>query len=142
MIVSPSPCHIATQCPPPCSHPMPHDVPILRRDARSERPGNVVNTRPFPRPPGLHARPCRRHATRKVRNKTYGIRVKERLRKSGNQNKFKSWKQKKPREDWYVLAGPSQKRRHPTLPHRIAVPSAHPGLTSRVGMGRGGTPAQ
>ena len=36
----------------------------------------------------------------------------------------------------------NQKRRPPTLPHRIAVPSAQAGLTSLFGMGRGGTPPQ
>ena len=36
----------------------------------------------------------------------------------------------------------TQKRRPPTLPHRIAVPSAQAGLTSLFGMGRGGTPPQ
>ena len=35
-----------------------------------------------------------------------------------------------------------KKGRSPTLPHRIAVPSAQPDLTSLFGMGRGGTPAQ
>ena len=33
-----------------------------------------------------------------------------------------------------------EKRRLPTLPHCIAVPSAMSGLTSLFGMGRGGTP--
>ena len=33
-----------------------------------------------------------------------------------------------------------QRRRLPTLPHCIAVPSAQVGLTSLFGMGRGGTP--
>ena len=33
----------------------------------------------------------------------------------------------------------SEKRRLPTLPHCIAVPSAQAGLTSLFGMGRGGT---
>ena len=36
----------------------------------------------------------------------------------------------------------TKKRRPPTLPHRIAVPSAQAGLTSLFGMGRGGTPPQ
>ena len=36
----------------------------------------------------------------------------------------------------------SQRRRPPTLPHCIAVPSAQAGLTSLFGMGRGGTPLQ
>ena len=35
-----------------------------------------------------------------------------------------------------------KKRRPPTLPHCIAVPSAQAGLTSLFGMGRGGTPPQ
>ena len=34
----------------------------------------------------------------------------------------------------------NEKRRLPTLPHCIAVPSAQAGLTSLFGMGRGGTP--
>ena len=33
----------------------------------------------------------------------------------------------------------NEKRRLPTLPHCIAVPSAQAGLTSLFGMGRGGT---
>ena len=35
-----------------------------------------------------------------------------------------------------------ERRRLPTLPHCIAVPSAQVGLTSLFGMGRGGTPPQ
>jgi len=35
-----------------------------------------------------------------------------------------------------------KRRRLPTLPHCIAVPSAQVGLTSLFGMGRGGTPPQ
>ena len=35
-----------------------------------------------------------------------------------------------------------KRRRRPTLPHCIAVPSALAGLTSLFGMGRGGTPPQ
>ena len=35
-----------------------------------------------------------------------------------------------------------ERRRPPTLPHCIAVPSAQVGLTSLFGMGRGGTPPQ
>ena len=35
-----------------------------------------------------------------------------------------------------------KRRRLPTLPHCIAVPSAQAGLTSLFGMGRGGTPLQ
>ena len=48
-------------------------------------------------------------------------------------------KRKEPRS--LVTAGLSlEKRRLPTLPHCIAVPSAQAGLTSLFGMGRGGTP--
>ena len=36
----------------------------------------------------------------------------------------------------------TERRRRPTLPHCIAVPSAQVGLTSLFGMGRGGTPPQ
>ena len=36
----------------------------------------------------------------------------------------------------------NKRRRLPTLPHCIAVPSAQVGLTSLFGMGRGGTPPQ
>ena len=35
-----------------------------------------------------------------------------------------------------------KRRRLPTLPHCIAVPSAQVGLTSLFGMGKGGTPPQ
>ncbi len=43
----------------------------------------------------------------------------------------------------HIVQGTLRKRRRPpTLPHCIAVPSAQPGLTSLFGMGRGGTPAQ
>ena len=44
----------------------------------------------------------------------------------------------------HLLHGSSQKKRRrlPTLPHCIAVPSAPVGLTSLFGMGRGGTPPQ
>ena len=40
------------------------------------------------------------------------------------------------------LQGSRKRRRPPTLPHCIAVPSAQTGLTSLFGMGRGGTPPQ
>ena len=45
-------------------------------------------------------------------------------------------------EDIAVLGAPAERRRLPTLPHCIAVPSAQVGLTSLFGMGRGGTPPQ
>ena len=42
----------------------------------------------------------------------------------------------------FVLEALTERRRLPTLPHCIAVPSAQVGLTSLFGMGRGGTPPQ
>ncbi len=42
----------------------------------------------------------------------------------------------------YALGAHVEKRRPPTLPHCIAVPSAQVGLTSLFEMGRGGTPPQ
>ena len=46
-------------------------------------------------------------------------------------------------EDISVFRASHRKRRRlPTLPHCIAVPSAQVGLTSLFGMGRGGTPPQ
>ena len=47
--------------------------------------------------------------------------------------------QKEPRGHC-ILGAPDERRRLPTLPHYIAVPSAQVGLTSLFGMGRGGTP--
>ena len=50
---------------------------------------------------------------------------------------------KKSAEDISTLSTlASKRRRPPTLPHCIAVPSAQAGLTSLFGMGRGGTPPQ
>ena len=49
---------------------------------------------------------------------------------------------KEGRSGYFSLERPSSKRRRlPTLPHCIAVPSAMTGLTSLFGMGRGGTPS-
>ena len=42
----------------------------------------------------------------------------------------------------FVIEALDKRRRLPTLPHCIAVPSAQVGLTSLFGMGRGGTPPQ
>ena len=56
-----------------------------------------------------------------------------------------TWKgqaQKKEPRGHSVLGAPAERRRLPTLPHCIAVPSAQVGLTSLFGMGRGGTPPQ
>ena len=47
-----------------------------------------------------------------------------------------------PSEILWLLRGSFERRRPPTLPHCIAVPSAQVGLTSLFGMGRGGTPPQ
>ena len=50
--------------------------------------------------------------------------------------------QKKEPRGYCILGAPAERRRLPTLPHCIAVPSAQVGLTSLFGMGRGGTPPQ
>ena len=50
--------------------------------------------------------------------------------------------QKKEPRGHCILGAPDERRRLPTLPHCIAVPSAQVGLTSLFGMGRGGTPTQ
>ena len=56
-------------------------------------------------------------------------------------NSYKLQKRKSP--DYFRNRGFSiERRRLPTLPHCIAVPSAQVGLTSLFGMGRGGTPPQ
>ena len=49
-------------------------------------------------------------------------------------------KQKKEFQDFRLRTLSVKRRRLPTLPHCIAVPSAQVGLTSLFGMGRGGTP--
>ena len=46
---------------------------------------------------------------------------------------------KKPRKLSFSRLSVFKRRRLPTLPHCIAVPSAQAGLTSLFGMGRGGT---
>ena len=51
-------------------------------------------------------------------------------------------KHKKASEIFRNLRLLNERRRLPTLPHCIAVPSAQVGLTSLFGMGRGGTPPQ
>ena len=48
----------------------------------------------------------------------------------------------KPRGIRFHRGSHLKRRRPPTLPHCIAVPSAQAGLTSLFGMGRGGTPLQ
>ena len=52
------------------------------------------------------------------------------------------YKHKKASEIFRNLRLSNKRRRLPTLPHCIAVPSAQVGLTSLFGMGRGGTPPQ
>ena len=47
-----------------------------------------------------------------------------------------------PRDNFLSKDSLMKRRRPPTLPHCIAVPSAQAGLTSLFGMGRGGTPPQ
>ena len=51
-------------------------------------------------------------------------------------------KQKKRASKISLQSSLYKRRRLPTLPHCIAVPSAQTGLTSLFGMGRGGTPPQ
>ena len=51
-------------------------------------------------------------------------------------------KQKKRASKISLQSSLYKRRRLPTLPHCIAVPSAQVGLTSLFGMGRGGTPPQ
>ena len=51
-------------------------------------------------------------------------------------------KQKKRTSKISLQSSLYKRRRLPTLPHCIAVPSAQTGLTSLFGMGRGGTPPQ
>ena len=51
-------------------------------------------------------------------------------------------KQKKRASKISLQSSLYKRRRLPTLPHCIAVPSAQTGLTSLFGMGRGGTPTQ
>ena len=56
--------------------------------------------------------------------------------------KIRGKKNKKASEIFRNLRLFIERRRRPTLPHCIAVPSAQVGLTSLFGMGRGGTPPQ
>ena len=49
---------------------------------------------------------------------------------------------KNPRQTFQSIRDSDKRRRCPTLPHCIAVPSAQAGLTSLFGMGRGGAPSQ
>ena len=50
--------------------------------------------------------------------------------------------QKNPGQTLQSIRDSDKRRRCPTLPHCIAVPSAQAGLTSLFGMGRGGAPSQ
>ena len=59
---------------------------------------------------------------------------------SGEEKDPREEKNKKASEIFRNLRLFIERRRRPTLPHCIAVPSAQVGLTSLFGMGRGGTP--
>ena len=73
-------------------------------------------------------------------NKWDGIGI--RLLEEHREDLKKGLTQKRSPGDITVLGAPAERRRLPTLPHCIAVPSAQVGLTSLFGMGRGGTPPQ
>ena len=57
-----------------------------------------------------------------------------------NPKRRESIKKRSPRRSVGNTGDMTQRRRLPTLPHCIAVPSAMAGLTALFGMGRGGTP--
>ena len=57
-------------------------------------------------------------------------------------NTSELYKHEKAPTTYVIEASLFERRRLPTLPHCIAVPSAQVGLTSLFGMGRGGTPPQ
>ena len=61
--------------------------------------------------------------------------------KIGNYNKNSNNHNKKA-PTTFVIEALDKRRRLPTLPHCIAVPSAQVSLTSLFGMGRGGTSPQ
>ena len=63
-------------------------------------------------------------------------------KKPAEKKKIRGKKNKKASEIFRNLRLFIERRRRPTLPHCIAVPSAQVGLTSLFGMGRGGTPPQ
>ena len=66
----------------------------------------------------------------------------QREEKTSGEEKDLRQKNKKASEIFRNLRLFIERRRRPTLPHCIAVPSAQVGLTSLFGMGRGGTPPQ
>ena len=66
----------------------------------------------------------------------------QREEKTAEKKKIRGKKNKKASEIFRNLRLFIERRRRPTLPHCIAVPSAQVGLTSLFGMGRGGTPPQ
>ena len=66
----------------------------------------------------------------------------QREEKTAEKKKIRGKKKQKASEIFRNLRLFIERRRRPTLPHCIAVPSAQVGLTSLFGMGRGGTPPQ
>ena len=78
-----------------------------------------------------------------------GIRIRQGFEGEGLQVGYKpadgihpKIKQKKRASKISLQSSLYKRRRLPTLPHCIAVPSAQTGLTSLFGMGRGGPPPQ
>ena len=61
-------------------------------------------------------------------------------KKTAEKKKLRGKKNKKASEIFRNLRLFIERRRRPTLPHCIAVPSAQVGLTSLFGMGRGWNP--
>ena len=78
---------------------------------------------------------------RHLRNLRDKLIFSEKKKNSGEEKDLRQ-KNKKASEIFRNLRLFIERRRRPTLPHCIAVPSAQVGLTSLFGMGRGGTPPQ
>ena len=79
---------------------------------------------------------------RHLRNLRDKLIFSEKNNPSGEEKDPRETRNKKASEIFRNLRLFIERRRRPTLPHCIAVPSAQVGLTSLFGMGRGGTPPQ
>ena len=82
----------------------------------------------------------RKEKNRIERKRTRKKKKKQRVLAKGTGDRTPVTATKKGVPGHHCLRTPEEKRRLPTLPHCIAVPSAQAGLTSLFGMGRGGTP--
>ena len=76
-----------------------------------------------------------------AKSKTEQVKNLRHLRNLRDLSKINLRKNKKPQKS-FEISGFDKRRRLPTLPHCIAVPSAQVSLTSLFGMGRGGTSPQ